>query len=262
MDRTHQQTKASARRGLLFLLVVLSLAVLAPGCGIELEEVGPGQDGPLPVATSAAEIVLQSTVQVSARESRTASRVALGTGVILSEDGLIVTNDHVITAGGDVAGAVRVILPGGNRVSASILGRSPERDLAFLRADADGLTPATLQPDLGEVERGGRVIAVGAPYHFDEPVARGRVTRVLRNVRARSLPGLNRVIMTSAQLEQGFSGGPLADEHGRIIGINVAISIMRETSGGQSIAIPVEAVIAAADELGFPLAQSNLTNSP
>jgi S1-C subfamily serine protease len=200
---------------------------------------------------------MRSTVEIRARQSRGSGRAALGTGVVLNADGLIVTNDHVLTLNGDAPAAyIRVIRADGRSVPAEIVGRSQDRDLAFLRADLDDAVPAELQPDLGEVSTGMPVIAIGAPRHFDEPMVEGEVTRVLNNARIRGYPGLRQLIVTSADLEQGFSGGPLADAEGQVIGINVATAVREDGETQRSLSIPAALVLDTAARLDVPVSQT------
>lgn len=239
------------RRDLPLLLLILALLLAAAGCAVE--ELPLEKTTPLTAPSTAAEQLLRSTVQVEARRGNAAmTRISLGTGIILNEDGLIVTNAHVISLAGRTPDVVFVSLPDLRMAQATVIGRLDAVDLAFLDVDAGGLTPAKLAPNLGQVERGEPVLAIGAPHHFEQPVVRGRVSRVARNVRVPSMPGLDALIVTTVRLRQGFSGGPLADARGRVIGVNVAIAVVRGPNGDRSLAIPVEAVFDALSELDIP----------
>jgi putative serine protease PepD len=230
-----------------FVALVLLAALLISGCALGGDE-GVGGREPGVEPASAAERVLQSTVEIRALTG--GGRGGLGTGVVLTEDGLVVTNDHVVLAGGESpASRITVVAADGRRDRAEVVARAPDLDLAFLRVDIDGLRPARFQADLDEVSRGDRVFAIGAPRHFDDHLVRGQVRRVLRDAHIAERRGLETLIVSSVRLEQGFSGGPLADARGRVIGINVATVTQLEGGAAQALAIPATTVLEAAPDL-------------
>ena len=230
-------------------LLLLAALLLAPGCSLSTGD-APSVLSPSASPADPVAYVLQSTVEVRALFED--GRGALGTGVVVSDDGVIVTNDHVLLAGGDVPPRrVVVVTADGRQADAGVVHRAAELDLAFLRAEVDGVAPARFQSDLSDVERGDDVFAVGAPRHFDEAVARGTVRRVVRRLRIPERPDLDTLIVTDAPLEQGFSVGPLADERGRVVGVNVAGVEMTGMEGERSLAIPAATVLQEATEAGL-----------
>jgi serine protease Do len=144
----------------------------------------------------------------------------VGSGVVWSSDGLIVTNAHV------VRGRVNVVLPGGRAVEARLLARDPEQDLAALAIDAHALAPAEIG-DSDSLRVGELVVAVGNPLGLAGAVTAG----LIHAIGPRRSAGPN-LIQADLRLAPGNSGGPLADARGRVIGINAMIS------GGLGLAVP------------------------
>jgi S1-C subfamily serine protease len=245
MRAAESRSAAGAWTSVVVLLTVAFMLLIA-GCGL-LDDESAGVPDEEPVGDPVAR-VMQSTVEVRAVLGD--GRGGLGTGVVMSEDGLIVTNDHVIVAGGDQpASRITVVTEDGRRSQATVVHRAPELDLAYLRVDIDDLVAAQFQDDLSQVRRDDEAFAIGAPRHFDDSLVEGEVTRILRNLRISERPGLDTLIQTTAQLEEGFSGGPLADAHGRVIGINVAAVRMDDGSEARSLSIPSATVLESAPQL-------------
>jgi putative serine protease PepD len=167
------------------------------------------------------------------------SASGLGSGVVLSTDGLILTNNHVIASGG----TVRVRLSDGRTVPATVAAADPVHDLALVRATGlTGLTPATFATD-DSVAVGDTVLAFGSPLGLENTVTAGIVSAVDRRVDtgSESLTGL---LQTDAPINAGNSGGALVDTSGRVIGINVAIATAGASTGsvGVGFAIPAGTV--------------------
>lgn len=141
-----------------------------------------------------------------------------GSGVTLSADGLIVTNDHVV---GD-SRSVRVALSDGRQVAADVIGRDPDTDLALLRAHA-AEQPASTLGDSGRLRRGQIAIAIGTPFGFQATVTAGIVSALGRTLQSRSGRPIEDVIQTDAALNPGNSGGALVDSSGKVIGVATAI---------------------------------------
>lgn len=141
---------------------------------------------------------------------------SLGSGVILSDDGHIVTNNHVI-AGAD---AIQILLADGRSASASVVGTDPETDLAILRIELTDLTPIALA-DASDVAVGDVVLAIGNPYGFGHSVSQGIVSGVGRF--GLQLSTYEGYIQTDATVHLGSSGGALIDTQGRLVGINTLI---------------------------------------
>lgn len=155
-----------------------------------------------------------------------------GSGLIISADGRILTNNHVIEG----ADEIMVTLKDGRKLKATVAGRDPMTDLAILKVSAPNLKPAKLG-NSSVLRPGEWVIAVGSPLGFDHTVTLGIVSALSRQV-----PDINTnvdFIQTDAAINPGNSGGPLVNLNGEVIGINTAIS-----GSGQNIgfAIPINVV--------------------
>ena len=151
-------------------------------------------------------------------------RVTIGTGVVVREGGFIVTNDHVITGGGSsVAAEIEVVVDGGDRLEARLVGRDPAMDLVVLQVERSDLPVArfvTSDARIGQV-----VLAIGAPRTLDDGFATGRVTAVKDNVRVPDRSAITALLETDAPLIPGYSGGPVADRRGRILGISIGTAV-------------------------------------
>jgi S1-C subfamily serine protease len=143
-----------------------------------------------------------------------------GSGIVLSPDGLILTNHHVVAR----APSLRAILPDGRSSRADLIGSDAHSDLAVVRISAEGrpLACATLADSAG-VRVGQIAIAIGNPYGFHHTVTAGIVSAVGRSLRAQSGRLIEDVIQTDAALNPGNSGGPLVDSAGAVIGVNTAM---------------------------------------
>lgn len=232
------------RIGVLAALLLLGVPLATDGCAALVDQ---QTYAPIPIQQGAEGRIVASTVDVRAsRRDGDLLITSLGAGVVVREDGLIVTADHVLTReDGKPRGDIEVIAADGRRADAMLVARVPTRDLAFVRVDLAGLRPATLAPDLARVAAGDRVIVVGAPHNFERYVVRGRVLDVLREsvlVEGRDLGAL---IQSSARIRHGFSGGPLADARGRLIGITVGSTEPAGDGRRTAVAVPAQAVAEA-----------------
>jgi serine protease Do len=167
---------------------------------------------------------------------------SLGSGVILTADGYIATNNHVVAA----ADTVKVVLPDGKEFTAKVIGTDPHTDLAVVKIDGKTL-PAVTVTDSDNVEVGDVVLAVGNPFGVGQTVTSGIVS-------AKSRGGMGIVdyedfIQTDASINPGNSGGALIDAEGRLIGINTAI--LSRTGGNQGVgfAVPVNLLRNVMDQL-------------
>ncbi len=157
---------------------------------------------------------------------------SLGSGVIVSPEGYVLTNNHVI----DGADDIQLVLADGRRVSARVRGTDPESDLAVLKADGENF-PAVTFGALDRVQVGDFVLAIGNPFGFGNTVTLGIVSALGRNHL-----GINRFedfIQTDAAINPGNSGGALVDTAGNLIGINSTIFSQSGGSLGIGFAIPV-----------------------
>ena len=160
-----------------------------------------------------------------------------GSGVILSSDGIIVTNNHV------VAGATRisVTLNDGREVMGKVLGADPQSDLAVVKVDEKNLMPITLA-DSDKVRVGEWAVAVGDPLRVGITVTAGIVSAIRKNEPTGAGTAYATLIQTDAAINPGNSGGALADIEGRLIGINSAIRSNTGGSVGIGYAIPSNTV--------------------
>jgi len=169
-----------------------------------------------------------------------------GSGVIVREDGVIVTNHHVV----DGADAVVVALADGSQIPADVEAVDPVSDLAALRVDRDDLPAARLSDGYPQV--GEPAIAIGNPLGFESTVTAGIVSGLGRSIPARSAQGglsLVDLIQTDAAISPGNSGGALVGADGRIIGINVAYIPPSAGAVSLGFAIPAPTVRDVVDEL-------------
>jgi S1-C subfamily serine protease len=164
------------------------------------------------------------------RHGRPAS--GTGSGVVISPDGLILTNNHVI----DASKAIAVSLSDGRKFGARVLGRDPDTDLAVLRSETNESLPTARLANSKSVRPGQIAIAIGNPLGFQSTVTAGIVSAVGRSLRAENGRLIGDVIQTDAALNPGNSGGPLVSSAGAVIGINTAMIM-----GAQGICFSVAA---------------------
>lgn len=170
---------------------------------------------------------------------------ASGSGVIISDDGYIVTNNHVISDGGTgVAEEITVTLNNKKSYKARLIGRDPSSDLAVLKIDGSGF-PFLIYGNSDNVKLGQWVLAVGYPLNLETTVTAGIISAVGRSIginRRQSDSPVESFIQTDAAVNQGNSGGALVTTDGQLIGINSAILAPTGTFAGYSFAIPVNIV--------------------
>jgi len=179
--------------------------------------------------TKVVERVGPSVVRLDIRQNGR-GRAGSGSGVILSPDGLVLTNSHV------VQGAKRadVTVLDGRSFSGRVLGDDPDTDLALVRIDEDATLPAAKLGNSKMLKPGEIAIAIGNPLGFDASVTAGVISALGRSLRSKSGRLIEDVIQTDAALNPGNSGGPLVSPQGEVIGINTAI-----ISGAQGICFAV-----------------------
>jgi S1-C subfamily serine protease len=152
-----------------------------------------------------------------APSGRPGPQQGLGSGVIYSSDGHILTNAHVVAG----ASTVTLTLPDGRRLPAGVLGAEPAKDLAVLRVAAGGLPVAQLSA--APLRVGQLVVAIGNPFGLDFTVTAGVVSALGRVLPTGEGAQLDQLIQTDTPINPGNSGGPLVDVQGRVVGITTAI---------------------------------------
>ncbi|MBD3781281.1 MAG: trypsin-like peptidase domain-containing protein, partial [Micrococcales bacterium] len=232
------------RRARLPLGVVAGLVVAAFGAGLLGGMVGAGLtggddrlvDAGLPAAVGGsspdraadsvagiAATVLPSVVSI---EATSAAGSATGSGMVLRQDGYILTNHHVVAGAEDAGSSLVVLFADGSQEPATVVGSTPDYDLAVLKVEVTGLTPLALG-DSDDVQVGDPVVAVGAPLGLAGTVTSGIVSALNRPVAAgdgSEATAFINAIQTDAAINPGNSGGPLVNAAGEVVGINSAIA--------------------------------------
>jgi 2-alkenal reductase len=218
------------------------------------------QRGPLSDAERANielfERVSPSVVQVAARsaasnplaedEGSGSAGAASGTGFIWDNDGHVVTNNHVVQNGSEVA----IRFASGEVAQAEIIGVAPNYDLAVLRIkSARKLPPPVALGSSNELKVGQSAFAIGNPFGLDQSLTSGIISALKRRLPTNSGREISNVIQTDTAINPGNSGGPLLDSAGRLIGVNTAIISPSGSSAGIGFAIPVDIVNRVVPEL-------------
>uniref|UniRef100_UPI001B8B977C S1C family serine protease n=1 Tax=Allorhizocola rhizosphaerae TaxID=1872709 RepID=UPI001B8B977C len=208
----------------------------------------------IPVSTNAAPVVDRSTLSgVAAKTLLSVVSVSTGSGegsgVILREDGYILTNNHVVESAR--GGSVTVTLSDGKKVRGTVRGTDPRTDLAVVKADVTGLKPATFA-NSDQVAVGDTVLAIGSPLGLQGSVTSGIISAKDRTIRAGQTSGsLSGLLQTDAPINPGNSGGALVNTNGEVVGINTAIATSGTGEGniGVGFAIPSNKAKQVAEQL-------------
>jgi S1-C subfamily serine protease len=199
---------------------------------------GSGQDEELLDAYSSAvvgvvEAVSPSVVHVQVRGERQGRAAqGSGSGTILSPDGIVLTNNHVVEG----ASTIELALTDARRFPARVLGRDPDTDIAVLRAESTDRLPSARLGNSKKLKPGQIAIAIGNPLGFESTVTAGIISAVGRSLRAQNGRLIGDVIQTDAALNPGNSGGPLVNSRAEVIGVNTAVIM-----GAQGICFSVAA---------------------
>jgi putative serine protease PepD len=225
-----------------------------------------------PVADGTVEKVAQSVLPSVVKVNVTSSQGAgSGSGIILSKDGKILTNNHVVAGAGD-NGSITVNFNDGTTKRAKVIGTDPVTDVAVIQAEgASDLTPASLGKS-SDLKVGQTVVAVGSPFGLNATVTTGIVSALNRPVSVSSSEEQNPfgvpdqqqqgqdlsttypAIQTDAAINPGNSGGPLVDMSGRVVGINSSIRTASDTSSqggsiGLGFSIPIDEVLPIVNQI-------------
>jgi len=169
---------------------------------------------------------------------------SLGSGVIVSEQGLILTNNHVIAT----ADEIEIALSDGRKMSAKVVGTDPETDLALIKIEADNL-PAITFASSEKLNVGDVVLAIGNPFGVGQTVTQGIISALGRN--HLGINTFENFIQTDASINPGNSGGALIDTEGNLVGINSAIYSRSGGSMGIGFAIPATLAHQVMDQIAI-----------
>ncbi len=274
--RTEPKKRSGAGKALLALGLVL-LALVAGGVGgfvtakVTDDDVkntaantplgGDKNTGDDPVAAPAGSVqevaanVLPSVVSIDVTEGSTSGE---GSGIVLSADGIIMTNNHVVSAGGSrPASQVTVDFSDGSRAPARVLGADPISDIAVIKVNRTDLKPINIGTS-ANLAVGQNVIAIGSPLGLAGTVTTGIISALNRPVSTSRESGTTSVIdaiQTDAAINPGNSGGALVNARGSLIGVNTAIATLggseQQQTGsiGLGFAIPIDQAIRVANQL-------------
>ncbi|HEX7816772.1 Do family serine endopeptidase [Dyella sp.] len=172
------------------------------------------------------------------------ARTSLGSGFIISHDGYIITNTHVV----EDADTVTVRLQDRRTLTAKVVGSDPQYDIALLKVDAGGNLPAVSIGDSRSLKPGQWVLAIGSPFGFDYTVTQGIVSAVGRNLGSQDQPYTS-FIQTDVPINRGNSGGPLFNLQGQVVGVNS--QIYSNTGGylGVAFSIPIDMAMSAVKQI-------------
>ena len=187
--------------------------------------------------------------QLDDLDSQSQPENSLGSGVIVSEQGLILTNNHVVAA----ADEIEIALADGRKMSAKVVGTDPDTDLALIKVKADHL-PAITFASSDRLSVGDVVLAIGNPFGVGQTVTQGIVSALGRNHLGINI--FENFIQTDASINPGNSGGALIDTDGNLVGVNSAIYSRNGGSMGIGFAIPASLARQVMEQI---VSQGNVT---
>jgi serine protease DegQ len=187
--------------------------------------------------------------QLDDPDAQTQPENSLGSGVIVSEQGLILTNNHVVA----LADEIEIALSDGRKMSAKVVGTDPDTDLALIKIEADNL-PAITFASSDRLNVGDVVLAIGNPFGVGQTVTQGIISALGRN--HLGINTFENFIQTDASINPGNSGGALIDTDGNLVGINSAIYSRSGGSMGIGFAIPATLARQVMDQIAT---QGNVT---
>ncbi|MEY9954023.1 S1C family serine protease [Leifsonia sp. EB34] len=250
--------RTTTTRGWTIALIVLGSALVLIGGGMvaggfAFAALTAGRGGACDAARVADE-VLPSVVTIAVTGARGSSN---GSGEVITEDGYILTNNHVIS---DAASGAKLAVrfSDGHELPAELTGRDPKTDLAVIKVKSDEPLPVIATGDSGALVVGQPVVALGAPLGLSSTVTAGIVSALGRTVPVPSDDDRNAIlagaIQTDASINPGNSGGALVDCAGRLVGVNTAIATV-PGSNGHASAGSVGIGFAVPESLALPIAQ-------
>jgi S1-C subfamily serine protease len=185
----------------------------------------------------------------------TGGQQGLGTGFVVSKDGLILTNAHVVSESGQAASDVKVVFKGGDAqgtpIQGAIVGIDESTDVALIRIDpsqSPSLKPVALG-DSSKVSVGEQVVAIGNPLGLDFSLSSGVVSATDRELQSPNGATITGGIQTDASINPGNSGGPLFDASGKVIGINEQIDSQSGGNEGIGFAVPINTAISVMEQM-------------
>ncbi len=270
------------RLALLLLAVGFGIGLLVQGCGddedgggssttvVETETGGDaGESQPAPLADNgfnpeaiydraAPGVVTVISISGQGADPLGGGGAGQGSGFVISKEGEILTNAHVVTVGGQASGGgavkeakqVFVEFSDLNRVEAEIVGVDPDADVALIKVDPEGLKVSPVELSDGEgLEVGQPVAAIGSPFGEQQSLSLGVISATDRTIPSLTDFSIDGAIQTDASINPGNSGGPLLDAGAKVIGINQQIESQSGSNAGVGFAVPVNAVSYSLEQL-------------
>lgn len=228
------------------LIIFLSLFLLIPAC-IQIQTGSNRIQNSINISNLFEKLAIEGIKSTVTVEAFSPNKPAGGSGVIISQDGYIITNNHVVTNSKDVV----VVLASGDKYEAKIIGTDPKIDIALLKIDIDYPLHAAKLGNSDNIFPGSWVVAIGTPFGLTNSVSIGIVSGVKRII---GIGFYDNFIQTDASINPGSSGGPLLNLAGEVIGINTLIFTdtskdRKKYNIGISFAIPINMVKAVIERL-------------